>query len=72
MAVEPELQGGGYGLALVEEGVRRAAAMPVSLVWATARDTVLGFYERCGFDVIGTGFVDEATALAHHTVIRRL
>ena len=72
MAVEPDLQGGGCGFALVEEGVRRAAAVPVSLVWATARDTVLGFYERCGFEVIGAGFVDEATALAHHTVIRRL
>ena len=72
MAVEPDLQGGGCGFALVEEGVRRAAALPVSLVWATARDTVLGFYERCGFEVTGAGFVDEATALAHHTVIRRL
>jgi ribosomal protein S18 acetylase RimI-like enzyme len=72
MAVDPELQRGGCGLALVEEGVRRAAAVPVPLVWATARDTVLGFYERCGFDVVGAGFVDEATALAHHTVIRRL
>ena len=72
MAVEPDLQGGGCGFALLEGGVRRAAAMPVSLVWATARDTVLGFYERCGFEVTGAGFVDEATALAHHTVIRRL
>jgi GNAT superfamily N-acetyltransferase len=72
MAVDQQLQGTGCGVALVDEGMRRAAALPVALVWATARDTVLGFYERCGFDVVGEGFVDGTTALAHHTVIRRL
>ncbi|MGD9703493.1 MAG: GNAT family N-acetyltransferase [Acidimicrobiia bacterium] len=72
MAVEHGLQGTGCGVALVAEGVGRAAALPVSLVWATARDTVLGFYERCGFEVVGKGFVDAATALPHHTVIRRI
>lgn len=70
MAVEPELQGAGCGAALVAAGVERAVAGGAGLVWATARDTVLGFYERCGFEVVGEGFVDEATALPHHAVVR--
>ena len=72
MAVEAELQGSGAGVALVVEGVRRAEARGHRLVWATARDAVLGFYERCGFEVVGEGFVDGPTALPHHAVVRRL
>ena len=72
MAVEAELQGTGAGAALVVEGVRRAEARGHRLVWATARDAVLGFYERCGFEVVGEGFVDGPTALPHHAVVRRL
>jgi thiamine transport system ATP-binding protein len=72
MAVERAVQGTGAGAALVEAGLHRARSIPVTLVWATARDAVLGFYERCGFTVVGDGFVDAPTALPHHTVIRRL
>lgn len=72
MAVEPGLQRGGCGSILVAAGVERAIASGARLVWATARDGVLGFYERCGFEVVGDGFVDEATALPHHTVVRTL
>ncbi|MEZ5215986.1 MAG: GNAT family N-acetyltransferase [Ilumatobacteraceae bacterium] len=72
MAVDTTLQGGGYGAALVAAGVEWAEDRGADLVWATARDAVLGFYERCGFHVEGDGFIDEATALPHHTVVREL
>ena len=72
MAVEAELQGTGAGAVLVADGLARAEAGGARLVWATARDSVLGFYERCGFEVVGEGFVDGPTARPHHTVVRRL
>lgn len=72
MAVEPDLQGTGCGAALVAAGVDRAVSSGARLLWATARDTVLPFYERCGFAVAGDGFIDEATALPHHAVVRPL
>jgi len=72
MAVEQTLQGGGYGRVLVDAGVDWARdTHDVGLIWATARDAVLAFYERCGFAVVGDGFVDATTALPHHTVVRR-
>ena len=49
---------------------RRRRVSP--LVWARARDTALAFYVRHGFRVTGDGFVDEATQLPHHVVVRRL
>lgn len=71
MAVEAGLQGTGFGRALVDAGLEWARSNGAELVWASARDAVLGFYERCGFRTIGDGFVDAATALPHHHVIRR-
>jgi thiamine transport system ATP-binding protein len=70
MAVEPSLQGGGVGAALLAAGVDEAARLGATAVWANARDTALGFYASHGFDVLGEGFVDEATGLAHHRVRR--
>ncbi len=71
MAVEPSLQGAGVGAGLIVAGLELAWTLGAEVVWATARDAVLGFYERCGFTVVGEGFVDGPTALPHHAVIRR-
>jgi hypothetical protein len=38
-------------------------------VWANARDSALGFYERAGFTVAGDGFVTDDTRLPHHAVV---
>lgn len=70
MATEPQRQGGGWGGLLLERGVQQAFADGAELVWARARDTALDFYRRHGFEVVGDGFVDESTALAHHVVVR--
>jgi GNAT superfamily N-acetyltransferase len=72
MAVEDGLQGTGVGAALVAAGVARAELRDLDLVWASARDAVLGFYERQGFAPVGDGYIDAATALPHHDIVRRL
>lgn len=72
MAVDTVRQGSGFGVALVDAGIAWALEQGAELVWASARDAVLGFYERCGFTVVGEGFVDAATALPHHMVVRAL
>ena len=71
MAVEADRQGTGLGQLLVEAGIERYTPT-ATLIWAHARDPVLGFYQRLGFDVVGDGFVDDATAIPHHLVVRRL
>jgi predicted dehydrogenase/GNAT superfamily N-acetyltransferase len=72
MAVEDGLQGSGIGASLVATGVERALHSGATLVWASARDAVLGFYERQGFEVVGDGYIDVATALPHHDIIRTI
>lgn len=72
MAIEPGRQRTGIGRALVERGVGRAAGDGVAVVWANARDTALGFYTGLGFQIVGEGFVDAATAIPHHRIVRHL
>ena len=72
MATAAHLQGKGVGGLLLEAGCRRQAAAGTTLVWARARDAALAFYLRHGFQVEGEGFVDAATQLPHHLVVRRL
>ncbi len=71
MATVTHLQGHGVGGILVEAGCERAAAT-AGIVWARARDTALGFYLRHEFEVVGEGFIDEATQKPHHIIVRRL
>lgn len=72
MAVENSLQSGGYGAQLIQAGVALATARNAEIVWARARDSALGFYEKCGFHTVGDGFIDEPTGMPHHIVVRRL
>jgi GNAT superfamily N-acetyltransferase len=72
MATRQHLQGTGIGAALIAAGCAHARSLGAVVVWANARDRALAFYEREGFVVHGDGFVDAATQLPHHVVIRRL
>lgn len=72
MATAREAQGQGLGGVLLEAACERMAAAGHRLVWARARDAALAFYQRHGFTVQGEGFVDAATQLPHHLVVRRL
>jgi len=69
MATDPGARGTGAGRALFEAGVERLRAAGVIVVWAKARDSALGFYERMGMHVEGAGYITEETGLAHHTVL---
>jgi GNAT superfamily N-acetyltransferase len=72
MAVDASLQSGGYGAQLIQAGVALATERNADIVWARARDSALGFYEKCGFHTVGDGFIDEPTAMPHHIVVREL
>jgi GNAT superfamily N-acetyltransferase len=72
MATARHLQRTGAGGVVLERGCELAAERGFTLVWARARDAALAFYERHGFLAEGEGFVDEATQLPHHLVIRHL
>jgi len=72
MAAARHLQGTGLGGQLLDAGLARMATAGHRLVWARARDAALAFYLGHGFVIEGDGFVDEATQLPHHLVIRHL
>ena len=72
MAVDNSLQSTGFGAQLIEAGCTHATDRNAAIVWARARDSAIGFYEKCGFRVVGEGFMDAATAMAHHIVVRTL
>lgn len=70
MAVDDALQGTGAGRLIVDAGLAEARQRHARIVWANARDSALGFYERCGFVTIGDGFMEPNTAMPHHIVQR--
>jgi GNAT superfamily N-acetyltransferase len=72
MATARHLQGKGAGGLVLERGCALAAERGFAMVWARARDAALPFYRGHDFVVEGDGFVDEATLLPHHLVMRRL
>jgi predicted N-acetyltransferase YhbS len=72
MAVAESLQGAGLGALLIDAGVALANERGVAIVWARARDSAMGFYERLGFVSTGAGFIDGPTAMPHHIVVRTL
>lgn len=72
MATARHLQGRGLGGVLLEAGIAEMRAAGHAMVWARARDAALDFYRRHGFEVRGDGFVDAATQLPHHLIVRRL
>jgi GNAT superfamily N-acetyltransferase len=70
MAVAEALQGAGLGSLLIEAGISIARDRGAHIVWARARDSAMGFYERLHFVSTGEGFIDGPTAMLHHIVIR--
>jgi GNAT superfamily N-acetyltransferase len=72
MAVAPGHQGQGLGARVLECAIERLGEQGAALVWANARDSALGFYVRCGFEVTDRSFVEAETGLAHTVVVRSL
>jgi GNAT superfamily N-acetyltransferase len=68
MAVEPTQQRHGYGVAMLDAAVGRLRTAGAQVLWASARDSALEFYERFGMRVVGDGYV-AALGLPHHVVV---
>jgi GNAT superfamily N-acetyltransferase len=69
MAVLPERQGTGVGAAVLRAGAEAVRRAGGGLLWAHARDSALGFYQRQGWAVVGEGFVYGVMGLPHHLVV---
>jgi len=69
MAVDDGRQGQGLGRVLLDAAAERMRAGGAVAVWAHARDSALGFYERLGWKVVGDGYVYGPMNLPHHLAI---
>lgn len=72
MATDPAHRGAGAAAAMLAAGLDRCRSLGAGLVWARARDTALGFYERHGFTTVGLGYTDLTTGLPHHDIVHDL
>jgi len=73
MAVDFDVQGGGYGTAVMATAEAALRALGAEQIWANARDTALGFYRATGWTVVpGSEHVSGETRLPHSVVVRRL
>jgi GNAT superfamily N-acetyltransferase len=72
MATEPADQGCGAGRTLLTAAADRGRAAGFDLMWAKARDSALGFYEKAGLHAQGDSFLTADTGLPHHLVVAEL
>jgi GNAT superfamily N-acetyltransferase len=72
MAVDDTRQGSGVGRMLLQAAEERLRAAGISVAWANARDSALGFYETLGWRAHGEGFCHGYRNLPHHVVVRDL
>ncbi len=73
MAVDFDVQGRGYGTAVMAAAEAALRALGAEQIWANARDTALGFYRATGWTVVpGSEHVSGETQLPHSVVVRRL
>jgi ribosomal protein S18 acetylase RimI-like enzyme len=69
LAVDQAWQCRGVGRCLFEAAVARLRQEGVEVLWANARDSALGFYQRLGMEVVGEGFLLPETGIPHHVVV---
>lgn len=72
MATDPGRRGTGVSDRLLLVGIDRCTAAGASLVWARARVAALSFYERHGFEPVGTEYTDLTTGLLHRDILRSI
>jgi GNAT superfamily N-acetyltransferase len=65
MAVDPSMQGTGVGRLVLVEGAVAAREGGASVLWANARTSALGFYERMGWKIIGEEYVASDSGVPH-------
>ena len=69
MAVDQGAQQHGLGRHVMLAAIERIRGEGAEVLWANARDTALGFYERLGMAVVGAGYLTTDTRLPHHVVV---
>jgi GNAT superfamily N-acetyltransferase len=73
MATDVDVQGRGYGAAVLAAAEAALRDAGVEQVWAHARDTALGFYGATGWNVLeGSAHMSAETALPHTTILKML
>ena len=73
MAVDPSVQRRGIGSAVLAEALARLRSSGTLLLWASARDTALPFYERFGFEVIeDSASTPVETGRPHHLIVLQI
>ena len=56
MAVLPAFQKQGVGEALVKEAEKFCTTQNADLIWFNARTTAVGFYQKMGYEIVGSEF----------------
>jgi GNAT superfamily N-acetyltransferase len=69
MAIDPARQGTGVGRLVLAEAIAAAREGGASLLWANARTSALGFYERMGWRVVGEEFIASDSGLPHKPML---
>jgi GNAT superfamily N-acetyltransferase len=69
MAIDPSRQGTGVGRLVLAEGIAAAREGGAALLWANARTSALGFYERMGWRVVGEEFIATDSGLPHKPML---
>jgi GNAT superfamily N-acetyltransferase len=72
MAIDYDVQGHGFGAAVLETAIEELRELGAQQLWANARDSALGFYLATGWTAVeGSEHISKETQLPH-TVIFRL
>jgi GNAT superfamily N-acetyltransferase len=69
MAVSPSVQGRGSGRRLMAEVLKRAGTAGMAMLWLDARDSAVGFYEKCGGAAVGDPYMDDLTGGTDRRVV---
>ena len=73
MAVDPAHQRQGIGSAVLEEAMRRLCTSGATILWASARDNAVPFYQRFGFTVVEeSASTPMETGRTHHLILLQL
>lgn len=70
MAVDTVLQGKRVGAAIVAFAEKQAKEEGYKTLMMHARDAVIGFYQKCGYAIVGEGFAE--VGIPHHKMEKRL
>jgi len=71
MATAEDWRGKGVGAAMLRDAQRRVVELGGHLLWCNARLSAAGFYEGCGFRIVGPEFLAEMD-IPHRKAVWRI